>query len=35
MYRNAQRTLKDSEVNKVHDKIVRTLEHKLGAQLRD
>ncbi|BAQ14789.1 putative phenylalanyl-tRNA synthetase subunit beta [Clostridium botulinum] len=35
VYRNAQRTLKDSEVNKVHDKIVRTLEHKLGAQLRD
>ncbi|MDS1003596.1 phenylalanine--tRNA ligase subunit beta [Clostridium sporogenes] len=35
VYRNSQRTLKDSEVNKVHDKIVRTLEHKLGAQLRD
>ncbi|WP_251860942.1 phenylalanine--tRNA ligase subunit beta [Clostridium sp. Marseille-Q2269] len=35
VYRNAERTLKDSEVNKVHDKIVRTLEHKLGAQLRD
>ncbi|MCR1935362.1 phenylalanine--tRNA ligase subunit beta [Clostridium tepidum] len=35
VYRNSQRTLKDSEVNKVHDKIVRTLEYKLGAQLRD
>ncbi|WP_123054333.1 phenylalanine--tRNA ligase subunit beta [Clostridium sp. JN-1] len=34
VYRNEKRTLTDSEVNKVHDKITRTLENKLGAQLR-
>ncbi|EDS76175.1 phenylalanyl-tRNA synthetase, beta subunit [Clostridium botulinum C str. Eklund] len=28
------RTLTDKDVNKVHDKIVRALEHKLGAELR-
>ncbi|AYD39781.1 phenylalanine--tRNA ligase subunit beta [Clostridium fermenticellae] len=33
-YRNENRTLKDTEVNKLHDKIIRTLENKLGAQLR-
>ncbi|WBW99410.1 phenylalanine--tRNA ligase subunit beta [Oceanirhabdus sp. W0125-5] len=33
-YRLADRTLTDKEVNKVHDKIQRSLEHKLGAQLR-
>jgi len=33
-YRNEERTLTDVEVNKVHDKIVRSLEHMLGAQLR-
>lgn len=30
----ADKTLTDKEVNKVHDKIQRSLEHKLGAQLR-
>ncbi|WP_294358116.1 phenylalanine--tRNA ligase subunit beta [uncultured Clostridium sp.] len=34
VYRDPNKTLKDSDVNKVHDKIVRTLEHKLGAALR-
>lgn len=34
IYRTPERTLKDEEVNKVHDKIVRALEHKLGAELR-
>ncbi|MBO1263431.1 phenylalanine--tRNA ligase subunit beta [Proteiniclasticum sp. SCR006] len=34
VYRNKERTLTDKEVNKVHDKIVRTLEHVLGATLR-
>lgn len=33
-YRLPGKTLTDEEVNKVHDKIVRTLENKLGAQLR-
>ncbi|MGL5477688.1 MAG: phenylalanine--tRNA ligase subunit beta [Clostridium sp.] len=33
-YRNPQKTLTDKEVNKVHDKILRALEHKLGAILR-
>ncbi|MGH4051518.1 MAG: phenylalanine--tRNA ligase subunit beta [Clostridium sp.] len=33
-YRRADKTLTDDEVNKVHDKILRTLEHKIGAQLR-
>ncbi len=33
-YREESRTLTDKEVNKVHDKIVRTLESRLGAQLR-
>lgn len=33
-YRRGDRTLTDEEVNKVHDKILRTLENKLGAQLR-
>lgn len=33
-YRVPGKTLTDEEVNKVHDKIVRTLENKLGAQLR-
>ncbi|KLU75589.1 phenylalanine--tRNA ligase subunit beta [Clostridium botulinum] len=28
------RTLTDKDVNKVHDKIIRALEHKLGAELR-
>lgn len=30
----ADRTLVDEEVNKVHDKVVKALEEKLGAQLR-
>ncbi|MFH5835397.1 phenylalanine--tRNA ligase subunit beta [Proteiniclasticum sp. C24MP] len=34
VYRNREKTLTDKEVNKVHDKIVRTLEHVLGAALR-
>lgn len=33
-YRHADKTLTDAEVNKVHDKILRSLEHKLGAELR-
>lgn len=33
-YRLEQRTLTDSEVNKVHEKIVKVLEDNLGAQLR-
>lgn len=34
VYRDPQKTLNDAAVNKVHDKILRSLEHKLGAQLR-
>lgn len=34
VYRNSDRTLTDAEVNKVHDKILKSLEHKLGAELR-
>jgi len=34
VYRRIDKTLTDDEVNKVHDKILRTLEHKLGAELR-
>lgn len=34
VYRADNRTLKDSDINKIHDKIVRALEFKLGAQLR-
>ncbi|AWI06884.1 phenylalanine--tRNA ligase subunit beta [Clostridium drakei] len=34
IYREENKTLTDNEVNKVHDKIVRTLENRLGAQLR-
>lgn len=33
-YRKPDKTLIDEEVNKVHDKIVRTLENKFGAELR-
>lgn len=33
-YRLENKTLTDAEVNKVHDKILRTLENRLGAQLR-
>lgn len=33
-YRVPEKTLTDAEVNKVHNKIVRALEHKLGAELR-
>ncbi|WP_346866734.1 MULTISPECIES: phenylalanine--tRNA ligase subunit beta [unclassified Clostridium] len=33
-YRHADKTLTDTEVNKVHDKILRSLEYKLGAELR-
>ena len=34
-YRDENKTLTDKEVNKVHDKILRSLEFKLGAILRD
>lgn len=33
-YRDENKTLTDKEVNKVHDKILRALEYKLGAELR-
>lgn len=33
-YRDENKTLTDKEVNKVHDKILRSLEYKLGAELR-
>lgn len=34
IYRKNDKTLVDEEVNRVHDKIVRTLENKFGAELR-
>ena len=34
-YRDENKTLTDKEVNKVHEKILRSLEYKLGATLRD
>jgi phenylalanyl-tRNA synthetase beta chain len=34
IYRKESSTLTDAEVNKVHDKILKTLEYRLGAQLR-
>ncbi|MPM50953.1 Phenylalanine--tRNA ligase beta subunit [bioreactor metagenome] len=34
VYRHSEKTLTDNEVTKVHDKILRSLEHKLGAELR-
>lgn len=34
-YRDENKTLTDKDVNKVHDKILRSLEYKLGAILRD
>ena len=34
-YRDPNKTLQDKDINKVHDKILRALEHKLGATLRD
>ena len=34
-YRDEKKTLTDNDVNKVHDKILRSLEYKLGAVLRD
>lgn len=34
VYRLENKTLTDNEVNKVHDKILRSLEYQLGAQLR-
>ena len=33
-YRDEKKTLTDNDVNKVHDKILRSLEHKIGATLR-
>lgn len=35
VYRDPNKTLTDKDVNKVHNKILRTLEHKLGALLRE
>ncbi|MDP4089149.1 MAG: phenylalanine--tRNA ligase subunit beta [Bacillota bacterium] len=34
IYRHENKTLVDEEVNKVHDRILKTLEYRLGAQLR-
>jgi phenylalanyl-tRNA synthetase beta chain len=34
VYRLSDRTLTDKEVNKVHDKILSSLQYKLGAELR-
>lgn len=34
IYRSEDRTLKDEEVNKVHDEIIKAIESKLGGQLR-
>ncbi|SHK23122.1 phenylalanyl-tRNA synthetase beta subunit [Hathewaya proteolytica DSM 3090] len=34
IYRVADKTLTDEEVNKVHSKILRAVEHKIGAELR-
>ncbi|MDY3827894.1 MAG: phenylalanine--tRNA ligase subunit beta [Clostridium sp.] len=34
VYRDSKKSLKDEDVNKVHDKILKALESKLGAQLR-
>ena len=34
-YRDENKTLTDKDVNKVHDKILRALEYKIGATLRD
>ena len=34
VYRDDTKTLTDKDVNKVHDKILRALEHTLGAELR-
>jgi phenylalanyl-tRNA synthetase beta chain len=34
-YRDENKTLKDEDVNKVHEKILKSLEYKLGATLRD
>lgn len=34
IYRVAEKTLTDEEVNKVHNKILRALEHIIGAELR-
>ena len=34
VYRQENKTLTDNEVNKVHNKILKTLEYRLGAQLR-
>lgn len=34
VYRDVKKSLTDTEVNKAHDKILKALEHKLGAVLR-
>lgn len=34
-YRDESKTLTDKDVNKVHEKILKSLEYKLGATLRD
>ena len=33
-YRDEKKTLEDKDIAKVHDKILKALEHKLGAVLR-
>ena len=33
-YRDENKTLNDKDITKVHDKILKALEHKLGAVLR-
>ena len=33
-YRDEKKTLEDKDISKVHDKILKALEHKLGAVLR-
>lgn len=34
VYRSAEQTLTDNDINKVFDRIVKTLERELGAVLR-
>ncbi len=34
-YRNAEKTLTDGEVNRVHSRIIKALKEKLGAELRE
>ena len=34
VYRDLKKSLKDEEVNKIHDKILKALENKFNAELR-